>query len=274
VPPNTTLAMTTLFSPARLLLTGTSLCGFAVLAWGLLVAPLPVGWVAVGLGAHAAVCMLGTLVPSLEVWTEVAWRGTAGRREVALTFDDGPHPVTTRRVLALLAAATAKATFFVVGAKAERHPEVVREIVAAGHEVALHGYTHDRLYALRGVARLRADIERGLAALAACGVRPRFFRPPVGFVGHTVALAVEGACLRIAGHGARALDGRAGAQPGAVLRRTKAALRDGAVLLLHDAAEHDGYEPASLAVLSDLLSEVSRRGLRPVTMSTLLEEDR
>jgi peptidoglycan/xylan/chitin deacetylase (PgdA/CDA1 family) len=272
VPPNTTLAMTTLISPARLVLTATSLGGFGALGWGLAVSPLPVGWLAAGLVAHTAVCTAGTLFPSLRAWSDVAWRGTAGRGVVALTFDDGPHPETTRRVLALLSGAGATATFFVLGSKAERHPDVVREITNAGHEVALHGYSHDRLYSLRGTRRLRADIARGMAALATCGVRPVMFRPPVGFVSHAVALAAESEGLRLVGHSTRGLDGRASAEPASVLRRAKAGLRDGAVLLLHDAAERGGHEPASLTILAELLSEVKRRGLRPVTMSALFEE--
>jgi peptidoglycan/xylan/chitin deacetylase (PgdA/CDA1 family) len=264
--------MPTPFSPARLVLTGTSFGGLGALAWGLAVAPLPAGWLLLGLAVHAAVCTAGVVVPSLRAWTDVAWRGTPGRSEVALTFDDGPHPATTRRVLAMLAEVGAKATFFVLGSKAERHSDVVREMAAAGHEVALHGHVHDRAYSLRGTRRLRADIERGLAALAACGVRPAMFRPPVGLVSHTVALAAESAGLRVAGHTTRALDGRAGARPDAVLRRATAGLRDGAVLLLHDAAERGGHEPASLAVLSEILAEMKRRGLRPVTMSELFRE--
>jgi peptidoglycan/xylan/chitin deacetylase (PgdA/CDA1 family) len=271
VAPNTTPAMPTLISPARLALTGTSLGGFAALAWGLAMAPLPAGWLAAGFAAHVLMCTAGTLFPSLRAWSDVAWRGTAGRGVVALTFDDGPHPETTRRVLALLSETGATATFFVVGSKAERHPDVVREIVRGGHEVALHGYSHDRLYSLRGVPRLRADIARGMAALAACSVKPVMFRPPVGFVSHAVALAVEASGLRLAGHSTRALDGLAGAKPDAVLRRAKAGLRDGAVLLLHDAAERGGHEPASLTILSELLAEVKRRGLRPVSMSALFE---
>lgn len=259
-------------SPTRVVLTGTSLAGFAALACALGAAPLPAGWVAAGLAVHAAVCTLGVLDVSLQAWTDVAWRGAAGRGEVALTFDDGPHPLTTRRVLAILREAGVTATFFVLGEKAERYPDVVREIAAAGHEVALHGYAHDRLYSLRGVARLRADMERGVAALSACGVRVSWFRPPVGLVSHSVARAVEGVGLRLAGHSVRGRDGRAGAEPAAVLRRATAGLTDGAVVLLHDAAEREGHEPASLGVLPELLDEVKRRGLRPVTMSALFAE--
>jgi peptidoglycan-N-acetylglucosamine deacetylase len=256
-------------SPTRLLLTGTSLGGFGALAYGLAVSPVPAGWVAAGLAAHAVLCTLGVLMPSLHVFGEALCRAPSGRGEVALTFDDGPHPETTRRVLETLSAVSAKATFFVLGEKAERYPDVVREIVAAGHEVALHGYSHDRAYSLRSVRRLRGDIERGVAALAACGAVPALFRPPIGLISHTVALAAESAGLRLAGHSTRGLDGREGADPAAVLRRVTTGLVDGAVLLLHDAAEREGHEPASLSVLSALLDETKRRGLRPVTMSGL-----
>src|SRR5690606_19218783 len=115
-----------------------------------------------------------------------------GGRRVALTFDDGPHPETTRVVLRLLEARSAKATFFVVGRKAERYPEVVREIVAAGHALGLHGYRHDRLYSLRSIRYVLDDIARSQDAIErVCGERPLLFRPPIGFVSHLTAIAVE-----------------------------------------------------------------------------------
>jgi peptidoglycan/xylan/chitin deacetylase (PgdA/CDA1 family) len=235
-------------------------------------APLAPGWVLAGLGAHAAVCTVGVLVPALGAWAETLSRGLAGRNRVALTFDDGPHPRTTRRVLDELAAEGRRATFFVLGEKAERHPDVLRDAVHAGHEIGLHGFSHDRLYALRSVRRLRADMERGRSAVErAIGSRPTLFRAPVGFVSHTVALAAEREGLVLVGHSRRALDGRAGADPRAVLARATAGLVDGGVILLHDAAERDDHEPASLEVLSDLLGSARARGLEPVTVSELFD---
>jgi len=86
-----------------------------------------------------AVATVGIFFPGLEMYGPIVSRGPTGRRSVALTFDDGPHPVTTRRILAVLAATRHRATFFVLGTKARRHPEVVREIHAAGHTIGLHG---------------------------------------------------------------------------------------------------------------------------------------
>ena len=99
---------------------------------------------------YVALATAGVLIPQLEMYGDMLWRGTPGARTVALTFDDGPHPETTRRVLEMLRAnGGQRATFFVVGRKARQYPDVVREIHAAGHAIGLHGYEHDRLYALK-----------------------------------------------------------------------------------------------------------------------------
>src|SRR5262245_756443 len=89
----------------------------------------------------------------------------AGRR-IALTFDDGPDPAWTPRVVALLAAARVRATFFLVGERALRAPEAVRAIVGGGHEVASHSFTHRSLW-LCGPRRTADEIDRAQATLTA-----------------------------------------------------------------------------------------------------------
>ena len=124
-----------------------------------------------------------------------------GSARVALTFDDGPHPVTTRRVLEALAPTRHRATFFVLGEKVRRHPDVVREIHAGGHTLGIHGDCHDRLHSFRMPGAVRDEIRRASDAVeAATGTRPRFFRPPLG---HTSLTTVRGA--RRAGCHARRL---------------------------------------------------------------------
>ncbi len=99
---------------------------------------------------------------------------------VALTFDDGPDPRTTPIVLAALARADATATFFLVGEQVERFGELVTEIVAAGHEIGLHGYRHLPTL-LRTPRALNADLDRAEAAIAeAAGRKPIFYRAPFG----------------------------------------------------------------------------------------------
>ena len=100
---------------------------------------------------------------------------------VALTFDDGPDPVDTPRLLDLLREKNVKATFFVVGQRAERHPEIVRRAWEEGHLIANHTWSHPPLFCFLLPRRLRAEIERGTECInRICGVRTRYFRSPVG----------------------------------------------------------------------------------------------
>jgi peptidoglycan/xylan/chitin deacetylase (PgdA/CDA1 family) len=100
---------------------------------------------------------------------------------VALTFDDGPDPVDTPRLLDLLREKNVKATFFVVGQRAERHPEIVRRAWDEGHLIANHTWSHRSLFCFLLPQRLRTEIEGGSRSIERiCGIRTRYFRSPVG----------------------------------------------------------------------------------------------
>src|ERR1700689_1462661 len=100
---------------------------------------------------------------------------------VALTFDDGPDPVDTPKLLDLLREKNVKATFFVIGKRADQYPEIVRRAWAEGHLIANHTWSHYPLFCFLTPRRLRAEIERGTESVRrSCGFRPRFFRSPVG----------------------------------------------------------------------------------------------
>ena len=231
--------------------------------------PLTLGLCLIGLVLYATV---GVLWPQCGMYGEALSRGKAGARRVALTFDDGPHPVTTRAVLALLRAHDARATFFVLGHKVEAHPDVVREIHAAGHTLGIHGFQHDRLFSFRSPGYARQEIERTRRAIArACAVRPSLFRPPVGFASYRTFRGAELAAARIIAWSVRSLDGLRSADPARVARRVIDHLEDGAIVLLHDAAEHDDFTPASLGALPDILRAARERGLATVSVEELLQ---
>jgi peptidoglycan/xylan/chitin deacetylase (PgdA/CDA1 family) len=223
------------------------------------------------MAGFGVLAMTGVSFPWLQMFGDVVCRGPSGQNRVALTFDDGPDPRTTPRVLAALAGTGHRATFFVLGAKAERHPQVLREIHAAGHALALHGYVHDRLHSFRTPARVRDELMRAQDAVAnAVGVRPTLFRPPVG---HTSPRTVQGAKLSgvtLIGWSARGYDGVRGRRPESVVRSVARSLDDGAIVLLHDAAERDDFEPASVAALPALVSLLDARGLKSVTLDSWL----
>lgn len=254
---------------ARLALFGSSALGFALLCFG----PRGVfgAWLAAaGLLLHGALATLGVLLPGVRVFSEPFSRGRAGCGLVALTFDDGPDPRTTPMVLAMLKQRGARATFFVLGEKAERAPGVIGEIVAGGHELGLHGYAHDRLYSLRGRARVAADVRRVRDVVERMvGRASVWFRAPVGFVSPATAAAARSEGVLLAGWTLRALDGRASATAERVLERVLARLEDGVVVLLHDASERGDRTPVSLALLPELLDAIERRDLRAVTLSEL-----
>ncbi len=221
--------------------------------------------------AWCAVATVGVFFPGLAMYGPIVSRGPVGRRSLALTFDDGPHPETTRRILAVLAPTRHRATFFVLGEKARRHPDVVRAIQAAGHTLGVHGDRHDRLHAFRMPARVHAELLRAAQAVEdATGVRPRFFRPPLGHTSITTACGVRRAGMIVVGWTTRGLDGIRGRSPRAVVERVARRLVDGAIVMLHDASEHDDFEPASVRALPEVLRLLDERGWTSVGLDALL----
>ena len=160
-------------------------------------------------------------------------------RRVAITFDDGPNPVATPRVLKALASEGVIATFFLLGKHVERWPELAREVAAAGHVIGNHGYHHRKLH-VRGPAYVELDIALGTEAIErATGVRPRYFRAPHGFRNPWVSSAARRLGQRCVGWTLGVWDSdRPGAD--AIVERALADTRSGTILLLHDG---DGYDP-------------------------------
>ncbi|HEX3200641.1 MAG TPA: polysaccharide deacetylase family protein, partial [Actinomycetes bacterium] len=120
------------------------------------------------------------------------WSVSTAEPLAALTFDDGPDPELTPRILEVLAEHGVRATFNVMGWNALRHPDLVQATVAAGHELGNHTWTHQDL-AFQSALQAGRQLERGRAAIEqATGVRPRFFRPPRGnLTGSAIASAAE-----------------------------------------------------------------------------------
>lgn len=211
-------------------------------------------------------------VPSVHELPREAREGA-----IALTFDDGPDPTTTPRVLDLLARHGARATFFVVGRRAAAHPDLVRRIVAEGHAVGSHTYGHSHAFHFRSPRRMRAEVQRGIEAVAAItGSPPLLFRPPQGLRTPLLcdALAPLGhlVCVTWTERGLDAM-GRAA---GAIVRRLEGALRPGAILTLHDGAGLGGTEDRGPTVeaLATLLDMARARGLRCVSLAGLARGER
>ncbi|MBN2438515.1 MAG: polysaccharide deacetylase family protein, partial [Deltaproteobacteria bacterium] len=136
--------------------------------------------VSVPLGIFVLFCLVAPFLPGMGFFLPVISRRRTGRKAVALTFDDGPDPDVTPRLLDLLRRHGVQATFFVTGERAERHPEVIRGILSKGHTLGNHSYRHDPLLMLRSRATLREEVARTQDVLSMFAVRSLVFRPPVG----------------------------------------------------------------------------------------------
>ena len=173
-------------------------------------------------------------VPSAQGLVRVHHRFSTGRREVWLTIDDGPDPEDTPKILALLAAHHAHATFFVIGQNAAAQPELIRAIAAAGHEVAHHTHTHPLAWFWCATpSRVTRELDDGLAALGAAGVNPTRFRSPAGIKNLWLGAALRARDLTCIGWSARGLE-RQGGDAAIVAARATRGLAPGAIILLHE----------------------------------------
>jgi peptidoglycan/xylan/chitin deacetylase (PgdA/CDA1 family) len=191
------------------------------------------GW-ALALGAAAHIGPAGTWLPGVRRRALPALAGIGDPRHIALTFDDGPDPASTPRFLDALDTHGVRATFFLLGAAAERHPELCAEIAARGHETGVHGWTHSRPW-LPDPARDHRELARAVETVGALtGSRPRWYRPPYGILSGGRWAAAHRLGLRTVLWTAWGRDWTATATPASVLAELGGDLRGGGTVLLHD----------------------------------------
>ncbi len=204
------------------------------------------------------------------------WRSDDAREtRVALTFDDGPHPIWTPLVLDVLRRHGVVATFFVIGENARRHPGVLRRIHAEGHEIGCHGDSHAWTTPFFPPKRLEREIRSCLDAVrAATGVTPRLYRPPIGIRSPGHAGVPQRNDLVTVGMARRGRDTRRGLVASDLARRFAARARGGEVLALHDGEEplHPVPREATVAALPEVLERLAAKGLSLVRVSSLLAE--
>lgn len=220
----------------------------------------------VALGALVLAPRSNLLGPNIVRLSETA----AARGEISLTFDDGPDPEITPRVLDILEQHGARASFFCVGERAARFPRVVESIVRRGHSVENHSQRHSHAFAFYGLGRLRRDIRTTQMVLTQItGRRPEYFRAPAGFRSVLLDPVLADCGLRYVSWTRRGFDA-VSSDAARVVERLVDTLRAGDILLLHDGARAGAGEPTVLKVLPQLLSELSQRGLKSVPLPAAL----
>lgn len=247
-----------------------------VLAVGAAVAlPETAAWMLGGVALNQA------LLTAAGLWPRSRWLGpnvtrlpdaSAARGEIALTIDDGPDPAVTPAVLDLLDRAGERATFFCIAERARRHPALLREMIARGHDVQNHSASHRHDFALLGPRRMAAEIARAQETLAElCGRAPICFRAPAGLRNPLLDPVLHRAGLHLVSWTRRGFDTRE-RDPAKVLARLVRSLGGGDILLLHDghAARSAQGQPVVLEVLPALLARLRAAGLRGVTLAEAL----
>jgi peptidoglycan/xylan/chitin deacetylase (PgdA/CDA1 family) len=231
------------------------------------------GWpTATCAAAVGALLAHGTFAPRSSFWGPVVSRAPGDeRRNVALTFDDGPTEGATDRILDLLGELNVRAAFFVIGRNAQRCPRLVERMHAEGHHVANHTHDHSHCglfrrdrYWTRQVAQADEQVRQIL------GVRPAMFRPPMGIKTAHITRAARASGHTVVTWTRRAFDG-VGTSPDRIVARL-APSEPGDILMLHDGVEPNARrDPApTVAAVRPLVMRLRENGLEPRRLDEML----
>jgi peptidoglycan/xylan/chitin deacetylase (PgdA/CDA1 family) len=228
------------------------------------------GWIVVGIWLiYLPLFACGVSLIQLNYFCHSICHGQPGRNKVALTFDDGPDPQTTPVVLDWLAREKIPAAFFCLGRNVDVHPELVARIAAEGHLIGSHTYDHPWYISMMINPWLRRQLERGqLAVERACGIRPRYFRPPSGNTSPQFPAALRKLGLTMIGWDARSFD-TIGTAEQAIARVLRLA-RDGSIVVLHDG---NADPQRLLKILDAVAANLRSRGLDFERLDRLIEPE-
>ena len=239
---------------------------------------------AVILSGFVMLCLAASFVPGMGIYLPVIQRGTKTGNAVAITFDDGPHPLTTPLLLKTLARHGLKATFFVIGRNAEKHPDLIRKILHAGHCIGNHTYCHDVFIMTKPEQTLEREIDFAQAAFKQFGIRPLAFRPPVGIVNPKLGplLKQRGMiCIHYSCRGPDLGNRRIRGLSGKILKK----IRPGDIVLLHDTcppAQSASHADAPnfkvdhfnldqwIDEIEKIIAGISQKGLRIIPLPELI----
>lgn len=200
--------------------------------------------------------LLGRLFPC------IIWSGDRRIPSIYLTFDDGPDPAYTPKLLQILKNQNVSATFFLIGSRVERHPELVRRMVSDGHLVGNHSYSHLRMV-FRPKCFLESEITKTNRAIKkAAGQNPCLFRPPYGRFGIGVLALCKKQCLRLALWNLMSYDYKQSVSAESILQRIDRRITNGRIILLHDSEK-------TVTILPELIRRLKNRGFHFMTLDSI-----
>lgn len=199
---------------------------------------------------------------------EIVWEVPTRKKVIALTFDDGPHNVSTVKILDLLKQYDAKATFFVVGSRVEKHPEIVKREFEEGHEIGNHSFSHPSFERI-GSHLMTTELDKTQESVfKAVGQKPILFRPPGGSYNESIVQFCKnnGLLMILWSWHQDTLDWR---KPGVdrIVNKVLKNAHNGDIVLMHDFVSNSTQTSDALEII---LPELKKRGYSFVTISELL----
>ena len=222
---------------------------------------------------YILLCVLGCFFPQTNFLFPVISRGNTGKKFVALTFDDGPSELITKKILALLDKYNAKATFFVSGINAQRHTEIIKEIIGRGHTIGNRSDSHNPFLMLKSSRRLTQEIVQAQKILRKMGMEALAFRPPVGIVNPKLGKVLDELEMFCVTFNRRA--GDAGNRfVKSISKKILNKIKPGDIILLHDVpARTSADNDIFLAEVEKILAGIDARELAIVPLSILINKE-
>ncbi len=199
-----------------------------------------------------------------EIYLQSFCRKRTVEKIVALTFDDGPDPIQTPKVLQTLKEQQATACFFCIGRKIKGNEKLLQQIVTEGHLIGNHSFTHSGLFPLYRLSRMKKDLQTCQSELERVTSQPvTLFRPPFGVTNPTIAKAVRQLGYTSIGWNIRTLDTQQ-PTPDKVLNKIRKGLKPGSIILLHDRIPDSGQ------LVKQILDLLKEQGYTVVRLDELL----
>ncbi|SMC34670.1 polysaccharide deacetylase family protein [Moheibacter sediminis] len=192
-------------------------------------------------------------------------KGNPEVNKIALTFDDGPHPEFTPKVLELLEKYNAQATFFCIGRNVEKYPEILVKIYENQHIIGNHSFTHSHKIDFNNKSKWLDEINSTDDKIQnIIGQKPQFFRPPFGVTTPHLAKAIDETKHKVIGWNIRSFDTISNQNPDKIVKRILSKTKPGSIILLHD------HLPGIFTILEQLLPELQERNFTFVTVDELI----
>jgi len=208
----------------------------------------------------------GCLFVSAGFFVPIRWKGAPQSNAVAITFDDGPLPALTDKVLEILKSHQAQAAFFCIGHRVEKHPEIISRIHEQGHIVGNHTFLHGKFFDLQLPSKMYNELQNTDYVIEnAIGRKPRFFRPPYGVTNPALAYAIRKGGYVTMGWSVRSFD-TVSKEDEKLFNRVTQNLKGGDVILFHD------YCEITIRILPRVLEHINKIGLKVVRLDTLMNE--